>query len=159
VLSAVYLTNFDFSDAFEAAVEAKMIAEQEKLKAETEKQIAIIKAEQDLEISKINAEKAIAVAQGEARAVVLAATAQADALKIQTVEVARMLGFDIIETSYVDDEGNTVLVYNIDFSSKTAEDIALISKYVEYIAYLETWNGVLPQVITDGSVSIFIPIP
>jgi regulator of protease activity HflC (stomatin/prohibitin superfamily) len=55
ILTAVYLTNFDFSDAFEAAVEAKMIAEQEKLKAETEKQIAIIKAEQELEIAKINA--------------------------------------------------------------------------------------------------------
>jgi hypothetical protein len=101
--------------------------------------------------------KAIAVAQGEAQAVILAAQAQADWLKIQTVEVARMLGFDILESSYVDEDGVTALVYNIDFSNKTAEEIALISQYIEYIAYLEAWDGALPQVITDGSISIFTP--
>ena len=36
---AIYLTDFAFSDTFEAAVEAKMIADQQRLKAETEKQI------------------------------------------------------------------------------------------------------------------------
>ncbi len=34
---AVVITNIDFSDAFEATVEDKMIAEQQQLKAEFEK--------------------------------------------------------------------------------------------------------------------------
>ena len=39
---AVVITNIDFSDAFEATVEDKMIAEQQQLKAEFEKKKAII---------------------------------------------------------------------------------------------------------------------
>ena len=39
---AVVLTNIDFSDAFEKTVEDKMIAEQEKLKAQYEKETAIV---------------------------------------------------------------------------------------------------------------------
>ncbi|MBQ8402837.1 MAG: prohibitin family protein, partial [Clostridia bacterium] len=45
---AVVLTNIDFSDAFEQTVEDKMIAEQEKLKAEYEKETAIVNAEKEL---------------------------------------------------------------------------------------------------------------
>ena len=149
---AVVITNIDFSDAFEKVVEDKMIAEQEKLKAEYEKQKAIIEAEKELEVAKLQAEANIARAQGDAEAVRLAAEAEANAIKVKSIEVARMLGFDITET--VTDEG---VLYSIDFTGKSAEEIALISEYLKYIAYLEKWDGKLPDVMGEGA-NVFIPI-
>lgn len=66
--TAAVVNNIDFSDAFEASVEAKMTAEQDALRAEQEKKSAIVKAEQAKEVAAINAEAAIAQANGEAEA-------------------------------------------------------------------------------------------
>lgn len=85
IITAV-LTDIDFSDAFEKAVEDKMIAEQEKLKAQYENEKAIAKAEADLAIAKKEAEAILERAKQEARAKEELATAEANALKeIQTV--------------------------------------------------------------------------
>lgn len=64
--TSVIIRDIDFSDAFEASVEAKMEAEQNALKAEQEKKQAIIKAEEAREVASIQAEAAVAKAQGEA---------------------------------------------------------------------------------------------
>lgn len=75
----VVLTNIDFSDAFELAVENKMIAEQAKLKADYENETKIAKAEAEaqaklkaaqaeIEIAKANAEAKKIAAEGEAEA-------------------------------------------------------------------------------------------
>ena len=148
----VVITNIDFSDAFEKVVEDKMIAEQEKLKAEYEKEKAIIEAEKELEVAKLEAEARIAHAQGDAEAVRLAAEAEANAIKVKSIEVARMLGFDITET--VTEDG---VLYSIDFTGKSAEEINLISEYLKYIAYLEKWDGQLPDVMGEGA-NVFLPI-
>ena len=85
-ISTVVLTNIDFSDAFEKSVEDKMIAEQEKLKAQYENEKAIAKAEADLEIAKKEAEAILERAKQEAMAKEELAKAEANALKeIQTV--------------------------------------------------------------------------
>lgn len=55
-VTAVVLTNIDFSDAFELAVEEKMIAEQKQLKAEYENQTKVAQAEADAEAKIIAAE-------------------------------------------------------------------------------------------------------
>lgn len=55
---SVALTNVDFSDQFETAVEDKMIAEQTKLKAEYENETKIKKAEAEAEAQIIEAEAA-----------------------------------------------------------------------------------------------------
>lgn len=55
-VTAVVLTNIDFSDAFEKAVEDKMIAEQTKLKAEYENETKVEKAEAEAEALLIQAE-------------------------------------------------------------------------------------------------------
>ena len=52
----VVLTNIDFSDAFESAVEEKMIAEQKQLKAEYENQTKIAQAEADAKAKLLAAE-------------------------------------------------------------------------------------------------------
>lgn len=55
-INTVVLTNIDFSDAFEKAVEDKMIAEQAKLKAEYDNETKIAKAEADAQALMIAAE-------------------------------------------------------------------------------------------------------
>lgn len=150
---AVVLTNIDFSNKFEQTVEDKMIAEQEKLKAEYEKQKAIIEAEKELEVAKLEAAANIARAEGDAEAVKVRAQAEADALKVKSVEVARMLGFAITETETQDG-----INYAIDFTGKSEEEIKLIQDYLKYIAYLEKWDGKLPDVMGDGA-NVFVPLP
>ena len=79
---SVVLTDISFTDAFEQTVENKMIAEQEKLRAEYEKERQIIQAEADLEVAKKKAQEQIAKAQAEAESIELKAEAEAQALAI-----------------------------------------------------------------------------
>jgi regulator of protease activity HflC (stomatin/prohibitin superfamily) len=53
---SVVLTNIDFSDAFESAVEEKMIAEQQQLKSEYENQTKVAKAEAEAKAKIVAAE-------------------------------------------------------------------------------------------------------
>jgi regulator of protease activity HflC (stomatin/prohibitin superfamily) len=155
---AVVLTNIDFSDAFEKTVEDKMIAEQEKLKAEYEKETAIVNAEKELEVAKLGAQAKIEKAKADAEAQIEVARAEAEAVKLKSIEVARALGFNIKETEITDDEGVVVAVeYEIDFEGKTDEEIKLITEYLKYIEYLAKWNGELPGVVAGDSTSIMIP--
>jgi regulator of protease activity HflC (stomatin/prohibitin superfamily) len=55
-VEAVVLTNIDFSDSFEKAVEDKMVAEQAKLKADYDNETKLAKAEADAKALKIAAE-------------------------------------------------------------------------------------------------------
>ncbi len=66
------ITNFHFSESFALAIEAKTVAEQQKLKAE-----------RDLERIKVEAEQRIAQARAEAESQKLNAEAQAMALRLQ----------------------------------------------------------------------------
>ena len=81
-VTMIAVTDITFSDAFENTVEDKMIAEQEKLKAEYEKEKAIIQAEQELEVAKKQAEAQLEKAKKEAEAVEVRAEAEAAALQI-----------------------------------------------------------------------------
>lgn len=158
---AVVLTNIDFTDAFEKTVEDKMIAEQEKLKAEYEKATAIINAEKELEVAKLQAQARIEAAKADAQAQIEAAKAEARAIQLKSVEVARMLGFKITESATVENEDGTVSIeYTIDFTDKSKEEIQLITDYLKYVEYLSKWDGKLPGVvITDGNASVMIPVP
>lgn len=157
IINTVVLTNIDFSDAFEKTVEDKMIAEQEKLKAEYEKETAIVNAEKELEVAKLQAEARIATATAEAQSSILVAKAEAESIKAKSIEVARALGFKINET-VVEDDDVTAIEYSIDFEGKTVEEISLITEYLKYVEYLAKWNGELPGVlVTDGSAQVIIP--
>lgn len=98
------ISNIDFSDTFEAAVEAKMQAEQNALRAENEKKEAITRAEQAKEVAIIQAEAMVEAARGEA-----------DALNITRQALENM------PETWVAQQ------------------------------YLEKWNGVLPQIMSDGT--------
>ena len=156
---AVVLTNIDFSDAFEKTVEDKMIAEQEKLKAEYEKETAIVNAEKELEVAKLQAQARLEKAKADAEAQIEVARAEARAVKLKSIEVARALGFTINETEIAGEDGVVTSVeYEIDFEGKTSAEIALITEYLKYIEYLGKWDGKLPTVIAGDSASIMLPI-
>jgi len=159
-ITTVVLTNIDFSDAFEKTVEDKMIAEQEKLKAEYEKETAIVNAEKELEVAKLNAQAKIEEAKAKAESEIEIAKAEARAIQLKSIEVARMLGFKINETLITDETtGETSIEYTIDFEGKTTEEIAVITDYLKYVEYLAKWDGKLPSVVTDGSATVVIPTP
>ena len=156
---AVVLTNIDFSDAFEKTVEDKMIAEQEKLKAEYEKATAIVNAEKELEVAKLGAQAKLEKAKADAEAQIEVARAEATAVKLKSIEVARALGFGIKEIEVTGEEGTvTAIEYEIDFEGKSVEEIKLITDYLQYIEYLGKWDGKLPTVMTGDSASIMIPV-
>ena len=156
---AVVLTNIDFSDAFEKTVEDKMIAEQEKLKAEYEKETAIVNAEKELEVAKLAAQAKIEQAKAEAQANIEVANAEAEAIRLKSIEVARALGFTITETTVTDEDGVESIRYEIDFSDKTEREVELITEYLKYADYLAKWDGKLPSVMTGEGATIMIPTP
>ncbi len=158
-VNTVVLTNIDFTDAFEKTVEDKMIAEQEKLKAEYEKQTAIINGEKELEVAKLQAEARIASAKADAEAQVLIARAEAEATKAKSIEIARALGFTIKETAVENEDGTQTATYDIDFTGKSAEEIKLITEYLKYIEYLSKWDGKLPEVMLgENGATVMLPI-
>lgn len=155
-VSTVVLTNIDFSDAFEKAVEDKMIAEQNQLKAqydneakinaaEADKQAAIKAQEAKAEADKIAANAKVEIAKAEAEAILTKANAEAEALGIQALEVARMLGF----TEVVN--GVEQIKANLDI-----KEVELIKAYIEYVKYMETWNGELPDTMTGTNTGILV---
>lgn len=95
---AVVLTDITFTDAFELAVEEKMIAEQAKLKAEYENQTKIAQAEAEATAKLRAAQAEIEIAKAQAEAKKIAATAEAEANKI----VSDSITDKIIDKIYAD---------------------------------------------------------
>lgn len=127
----VIIDNFDFTDVFTNAVEAKQVAEQEKLRAQTEQEkltmeaeqkaardkieaessaaIAKINAEADLEVQKINADAAEYAGQKEA-AVNQAIAASLTPELVAYYEIMQWNG--MLPTTYLG-EGGTIPVLNV----------------------------------------------
>ncbi|MCL2675937.1 MAG: prohibitin family protein [Firmicutes bacterium] len=151
----VAIVDMAFSAAFEQAVEQKMIEQQAVERAKAEAERANIKAQEELDVSKLQAAQAIERAAGQAEAQIEIARGEAQALKLKSIEAARLLGFIIKE---VEVDGG--IDYEIDFenSDPDIEKTSIISDYLKFIAYLEAWDGKLPEVVGEG-VSILWPMP
>ena len=165
----VVLTNIDFTDQFEKSVENKVIAEQEK-------QAAITRAEGELEVAKLEAQKKIEEARGNAEAQKILAQATAEAATYKVIELAKSIGYDVAETYLYSVDGvetafatkqaetdsviflGTKYVIDIDSGPGAANFKTLVEDYLQYLAYLEKWNGELPEVIAgDDALSIIVP--
>ncbi len=83
VVDEISLTNFDFSRDFNAAIEAKQVAEQSAKKAEWELEQKKVEAQQRVAEAKADAEATVAKATADAEAVRLRAIAEAEALRIK----------------------------------------------------------------------------
>lgn len=161
-ISTVLLTNIDFSDAFEKAVEDKMIAEQKQLQAEYENQMNIAKAEAEaaaaIKKAEAEAEAKLIAAEAERDSQVELARAEALAIQLKSVEIARTLGFSVEEIVNTDENGETTIEYRIDFEGKSEQEIALITDYLKYMEYLAKWDGKLPTVVSGDGASVYIPV-
>lgn len=115
-VTAVNLTNIDFTDEFEKSVEDKVIAEQQK-------EAAITKAEQELEVAKLTAQAKIVEAEGNAESQKIIARASAEAMALKIVELAKSTGFNVNET-YLKRVETTVINKESQkqISSKTTEE-------------------------------------
>lgn len=158
--NSAVLTDITFSDAFEAAVEAKMMAQQEKLQAQYENEKKKEQAETALYVAEQEAKALVAKAQAQADSQVAVAAAEAKSIMLKSVEIARMLGYEVTEesTDVEDGEGNTVTntTYSIVYDqTHTGADIA---EYLKYMEYMSKWDGKLPQVVT-GENGFMITLP
>ncbi|MDE5728607.1 MAG: prohibitin family protein [Clostridia bacterium] len=156
--NSAVLTDITFSEAFEAAVEAKMMAQQEKLQAQYENEKKKEQAETALYVAEQEAKALVAKAQAQADAQVAAAKAEAESIMLKSVEIARMLGYEVetVTTPVEGEENEVVTTYNIKFTpDHDGKDIA---EYMQYIEYMSKWDGKLPQVVGDGN-GFMITIP
>jgi len=125
----VVLTNIDFSDAFELAVEEKMIAEQAKLKADYENQTKVAQAEAEAEAKLKAAQAEIEIAQAQADAKLKAAEAQ--------IEIAKAEAEALKIAATAEAEANKII------SDSLTQQI--IDKTI-----VENWDGKLPTVMGSG---------
>ena len=148
-VNTVVLSNIDFSDAFEAAVEDKMIAEQSKLKADYDNETKVAQAKADAE-----AVKAAAAAQAEAKVLaneaeikVAEAKAQAKLKEAQAQKAIAEAEAEAVKVkAEAEAEANRIIAGSI-----TPE---LLDKILA-----ENWDGKLPSTyVGDGSdLGIILP--
>lgn len=124
------LNDIDFTDAFTNAVEAKQVAEQNKLRAKTEQEQAIIEAT-------AAAEKQVIKAQADADSAILAAKADAE---------VQQIGADAAE--YAGKKEAAVL-------SNIGEQMANYPGLEKYYYYMK-WNGILPETILGSDNGLIV---
>jgi regulator of protease activity HflC (stomatin/prohibitin superfamily) len=100
IVVSASIEDMDFTDAFTNAVEAKQVAEQNKLKAQTEAEQKIIEANAEAEIRRVNAEAEAAAkkiaADAEAYEIEVKAEAEAEANK----QLAESITEELIDYKY-----------------------------------------------------------
>ncbi|MDE6868055.1 MAG: prohibitin family protein, partial [Clostridia bacterium] len=149
--NSAVLTDITFSAAFEEAVEAKMMAQQEKLQAQYENEKKKEQAEAQLYVAEQEAKALLAKAQAEADAQVATAQAEARSIMLKSVEIARMLGYTVNQSA-----DGEIINYEIVFDSE--HNGADIAEYLKYVEYLSKWDGKLPQVVA-GESGFMITLP
>jgi regulator of protease activity HflC (stomatin/prohibitin superfamily) len=99
------MENVDFTDTFEAAVEAKQVATQEKQRAQTEQERMTMEAQQAAERKKIEANAAAEVQKIEADAAAYAVKVQAQAQADANTQLAASITEELIRY-------NTIITWN-----------------------------------------------
>lgn len=131
-ITATSIEDIDFTDAFTDAVEAKQVAEQNKLKAKTEQE------QQNLE-AKAAAERQVVKAQADADAAILAAKADAEVAKIQA------------DSAEYQGQKDAAIMSNIGKQLKEYPDL------VQYY-YINGWDGKLPETMLGSESSVLLDV-
>lgn len=124
-ITATSIENIDFTDAFTDAVEAKQVAEQNKLRAQTEQAQATLEAQ-------AQAERQVIKAQADADAAIVAANADAEVAKISADS-----------SLYQGEKEATIL-------QRVGEQMERYPNLVKY-KYYEKWDGKLPETVLGDS--------
>jgi regulator of protease activity HflC (stomatin/prohibitin superfamily) len=83
IVDGVNITNFDFSQAYDQAIENKQIAQQNALEEQYHLQQVQVSAQQQVVQANAQADAAVATAQGAAKATILQAQADAEAYELK----------------------------------------------------------------------------
>lgn len=124
-ITATSIENIDFTDAFTDAVEAKQVAEQNKLRAQTEQAQATLEAQ-------AQAERQVIQAKADADAAIVAANADAEVAKISADS-----------SLYQGEKEATIL-------QRVGEQMERYPNLVKY-KYYEKWDGKLPETVLGDS--------
>lgn len=122
------LEDLDFTDAFTDAVEAKQVAEQNKLRAQTEQEQQIIEAQ-------AAAEMEVIAAQAQADAAIIAANTDAEVARIQA------------DSAEYQGQKDAAIMSNL---GKQLSDYPDLLMYY----YVTNWNGQLPETILGDSTNL-----
>lgn len=97
IVDGVNITNFDFSKAYDDAIENKQIAQQNALEEQYHLQQVQVSAQQQVVQANAQADAAVATAQGQAKATILQAQADAEAYTLKQ----KSLTPDLIELALI----------------------------------------------------------
>ena len=140
---SVVIDDFDFSDAYTNAIEAKQVAEQEALRDKTQQQMETERARQTAERTKIQAENDAAIRKINAEADAEAARVKAQA----DYEVAQL-------------EADAIAYKGQKEAEATAALAAAITDEVVAYEYAQNWSGELPTYMMGGNGALpIIDIP
>jgi regulator of protease activity HflC (stomatin/prohibitin superfamily) len=98
IVDGVNITNFDFSTAYDQAIETKQIAQQNALAEQYRLQQVTVSAQQQVVQANAEADAAVATAQGQAKATILQAQADAEAYALKQ----KSLTPELIELALID---------------------------------------------------------
>ena len=127
---SIAIENIDFTDAFTTAVEAKQVAAQDKLTAETQQ------AQKTME-QEAESQRAVIAAKAEAEKAVIAANAELEVVKVQA-EAALYAGEKEAE-----------------MNKRISE--SLTDELLRYY-YIKQWNGTLPSTMLSNDPSIIMDL-
>lgn len=129
-ITATSIENIDFTDAFTNAVEAKQVAEQNKLKAQTEQ------AQQTLE-AQAAAERKVIQAQADADSAIVAAQADAEVAKIAA------------DSAEYQGQKDAAIMSNLG---------TMLERYPELVKYyyVTNWDGKMPETMLGDDTDILM---
>ena len=154
------IEDMDFTDEFTNAVEAKQVAVQNKLKAQTEQDQKTMEATQQAERNKIEAAASAEIARIQAEADKTVAEIGADSAEYQgkrEAAVAMQRLAAINGWSVVTNEEGLNELYKADGTIVTSEELKVgAQKLIEYY-YIDRWDGKLPDTyVGDADASTII---
>jgi regulator of protease activity HflC (stomatin/prohibitin superfamily) len=106
ITEAVSITNFQFSETFTAAIEAKVAAEQAVLESRNKLERVKVEAQQAQEKARGEANAAIAQAEGQAKSIQIVTEAQVSANQ----DIAESLNDDVLRYIFIDRLGEDIKV-------------------------------------------------
>lgn len=164
-VSSTAIENMDFTDSFTAAVEAKVVAEQNKIKAEKENEQALAKAENDKLIAIKNAEAQAAAAIEAANAAAAIVRIEAEAAEYQgqkdaAIALQRLASINgwTVKAEKIDEMHTkyTICYAGTDTPVEEEDLEAGAKRLIEYY-YTQSWDGKLPDTfVGDGDISSII---
>lgn len=151
------IEDLDFSDAFTNAVEAKQVAQQNKLKAVTEQEQKTMEEQQSAARAKIKAEAEAEVAKIQAQADMEVAKIGADSAEYQgkkEASIAMQRLASINGWTVVTNDNGINELYKANGDKVTDEELVIGAQNLIAYYYTQAWDGKLPETyLGEGDVT------